>query len=187
MTLRALELSRCCGSAGSSGHEHRRQADPFILHLYAALAEKERALVSDRTKAGYQGGETPWDATRYGRQVSACDTADPPAAHARRAGVPRPPRGTDRLSQLARTRVGAAAEEGGRRRHVPHAPALLRIRHFYVTALVQSGVNAKVAQTLAGHHSASFTLDQYADAVSGSSRRRARRWRACSARQVVAK
>jgi hypothetical protein len=25
--------------------------------------------------------------------------------------------------------------------------------------------NAKVAQTLAGHHSASFTLDQYADAV----------------------
>jgi hypothetical protein len=32
-------------------------------------------------------------------------------------------------------------------------------------SLIQSGVNAKVAQTLAGHHSASFTLDQYADAV----------------------
>lgn len=29
-----------------------RQADPFILHLYAALAEKERSLISDRTKAG---------------------------------------------------------------------------------------------------------------------------------------
>jgi DNA invertase Pin-like site-specific DNA recombinase len=29
-----------------------RQADPFILHLYAALAEKERLLISDRTKAG---------------------------------------------------------------------------------------------------------------------------------------
>jgi hypothetical protein len=28
-----------------------------------------------------------------------------------------------------------------------------------------TGVNAKVAQTLAGHHSAAFTLDQYADAV----------------------
>jgi hypothetical protein len=39
------------------------------------------------------------------------------------------------------------------------------LRHFFVTALIQSGVNAKVAQTLAGHHSASFTLDQYADAV----------------------
>lgn len=26
-------------------------ADPFMLHLYAALAEKERALISSRTKA----------------------------------------------------------------------------------------------------------------------------------------
>ena len=25
--------------------------DPFVLHLYAALAEKERALISQRTKA----------------------------------------------------------------------------------------------------------------------------------------
>jgi integrase len=39
------------------------------------------------------------------------------------------------------------------------------LRHFFVTALIQSGVNAKGAQTLAGHHSAAFTLDQYADAV----------------------
>ena len=39
------------------------------------------------------------------------------------------------------------------------------LRHFFVTALIQSGVNAKMAETLAGHHSASFTLDQYADAV----------------------
>ena len=31
-----------------------RQADPFILHLYAALAEKERMLISERTKAGLQ-------------------------------------------------------------------------------------------------------------------------------------
>ena len=26
-------------------------ADPFMLHLYAALAEKERARISQRTKA----------------------------------------------------------------------------------------------------------------------------------------
>jgi DNA invertase Pin-like site-specific DNA recombinase len=26
--------------------------DPFVLHLFAALAEKERALISQRTKAG---------------------------------------------------------------------------------------------------------------------------------------
>lgn len=29
-----------------------RQADPFVLHLFAALAEKERHLISERTKAG---------------------------------------------------------------------------------------------------------------------------------------
>ena len=28
-----------------------RVADPFMLHLYAALAEKERRLISERTKA----------------------------------------------------------------------------------------------------------------------------------------
>ena len=31
--------------------ELRRDADPFMLHLYAALAEKERRLISERTKA----------------------------------------------------------------------------------------------------------------------------------------
>ena len=39
------------------------------------------------------------------------------------------------------------------------------LRHFFVTALIHAGMNAKVAQTLAGHPSASFTLDKYADAV----------------------
>lgn len=29
-----------------------RQSDPFVLHLYAALAEKERWMISERTKAG---------------------------------------------------------------------------------------------------------------------------------------
>jgi DNA invertase Pin-like site-specific DNA recombinase len=28
-----------------------RDADPFMLHLYSALAEKERRLISDWTKA----------------------------------------------------------------------------------------------------------------------------------------
>jgi DNA invertase Pin-like site-specific DNA recombinase len=28
-----------------------RDTDPFLLHIYAALAEKERALISTRTKA----------------------------------------------------------------------------------------------------------------------------------------
>lgn len=29
-----------------------RQADPFVLHIYAALAQQERKMISDRTKAG---------------------------------------------------------------------------------------------------------------------------------------
>jgi DNA invertase Pin-like site-specific DNA recombinase len=31
-----------------------RDADPFMLHLYAALAEKERRLIGDRTWAALQ-------------------------------------------------------------------------------------------------------------------------------------
>ena len=51
--------------------------DPFVLHLFAALAEKERKLISTRTKAaleaakargqvlgGYRGGPAPDDAAR---------------------------------------------------------------------------------------------------------------------------
>lgn len=34
-----------------------RQSDPFILHLFAALAEKERALISERTKAGLRAAK----------------------------------------------------------------------------------------------------------------------------------
>jgi Site-specific recombinases, DNA invertase Pin homologs len=34
-----------------------RQADPFILHLYAALAEKERALISERTRAALRSAK----------------------------------------------------------------------------------------------------------------------------------
>jgi DNA invertase Pin-like site-specific DNA recombinase len=34
-----------------------KQADPFVLHLFAALAEKERQLISSRTKAGLQAAK----------------------------------------------------------------------------------------------------------------------------------
>ena len=37
-------------------------------------------------------------------------------------------------------------------------------RHSYATALIQSGENAKTVQTLMGHHSVAFTMDQDADA-----------------------
>jgi integrase len=69
-----------------------------------------------------------------------------------------------------RTRVWAPllAKTGPDQEHpqrVPIQGTVHILRHFFVTALIQSGVNAKFAQTLAGHHSAAFTLDQYADAV----------------------
>ena len=56
--------------------------DPFMLHVYAALAEKERAMISARTKAalaaakargkvlgGYRGGPVP-DAKKGGEAVA---------------------------------------------------------------------------------------------------------------------
>jgi DNA invertase Pin-like site-specific DNA recombinase len=62
-----------------------RDADPFMLHLYAALAEKERRLISERTKAALAakraagarlGNRTNIDlAGSLGRSVQA-ETAD---------------------------------------------------------------------------------------------------------------
>jgi DNA invertase Pin-like site-specific DNA recombinase len=34
-----------------------RQSDPFVLHLYAALAEKERSLIASRTTAGLKAAK----------------------------------------------------------------------------------------------------------------------------------
>ena len=34
-----------------------RQADPFVLHLFAALAEKERQMISQRTREGLQAAK----------------------------------------------------------------------------------------------------------------------------------
>jgi hypothetical protein len=38
-----------------------RDADPFMLHLYAALAEKERSLIAERTKAALGPSSHPPD------------------------------------------------------------------------------------------------------------------------------
>lgn len=46
----------------------------------------------------------------------------------------------------------------------PVTGTLHMLRHSYATALIQSGENAKTVQTLMGHHSVAFTMDQYADA-----------------------
>src|SRR3954447_24323979 len=45
-----------------------READPFMLHLYAALAEKERRLIGDRTR----GTRGPEGAGGQARQSAEC-------------------------------------------------------------------------------------------------------------------
>ena len=46
-----------------------RNVDPFLLHLYAALAEKERALISERTKAALAAAKVR--GVRLGNQAQA--------------------------------------------------------------------------------------------------------------------
>lgn len=47
-------------------------ADPFMLHLYAAFAEKERALISQRTKAALQAAKARGvELGKHGRDVLA--------------------------------------------------------------------------------------------------------------------
>ena len=41
---------------------------------------------------------------------------------------------------------------------------LVLVPRGYATALIQAGENAKTVQTLMGHHSVAFTMDQYAHA-----------------------
>ena len=53
--------------------------DPFLLHLYAALAEKERALISERTKAALQR------AKERGKQLGNRDLPHHPEVAAARA------------------------------------------------------------------------------------------------------
>jgi DNA invertase Pin-like site-specific DNA recombinase len=58
-----------------------RQADPFILHLYAALAEKERSLIAERTKAGMQA------ARRRGQRFGMRDKSKADQRAIQRAGA----------------------------------------------------------------------------------------------------
>src|SRR5262249_1833621 len=57
-----------------------RDTDPFILHLYAALAEKERRLISERTKvalaAAKARGVALGDATLGARNAAEAEDRD---------------------------------------------------------------------------------------------------------------
>ena len=79
-------------------------ADPFMLHIYAALAEKERRMISARTKAalaaakargkalgGYRGGAVPDSAAgvaaRQAQTASFWDGVQPMVAELRSQGM----------------------------------------------------------------------------------------------------
>ena len=51
-------------------------ADPFMLHLFAALAEKERALISSRTKAALAAAKARGTALGNPRLAEARDIAN---------------------------------------------------------------------------------------------------------------
>jgi integrase len=58
----------------------------------------------------------------------------------------------------------ATAPDAEHPKRVPVKGKPHQLRHAYATALIQAGENAKTVQTLMGHHSVAFTMDQYADA-----------------------
>jgi DNA invertase Pin-like site-specific DNA recombinase len=84
-----------------------RQADPFILHLFAALAEKERALISERTRAGLRA------AKRRGQRLGT--HAKPRAAilRASKKGAAAVRQQAQERAEGLRWSVEAALREGG--------------------------------------------------------------------------
>ena len=66
--VRAPEANRLQGSERNLGAD----ADPFMLHLYAALAEKERRLISERTRAAL--AQRNAQGARLGNRTNAANT-----------------------------------------------------------------------------------------------------------------
>jgi DNA invertase Pin-like site-specific DNA recombinase len=52
-----INLLRVLPASLGGPAELRADADPFMLHLYAAFAQKERALIAQRTKAALQAAK----------------------------------------------------------------------------------------------------------------------------------
>jgi DNA invertase Pin-like site-specific DNA recombinase len=104
-----------------------RDCDPFMLHVYAALAEKERAMISERTKAALA------EAKARGVQLGNQNMADEnrAAAAARDADL-RPilielgPRTYREIAQELTARA-IAAPRGGKWSHVSVMRAMKRL------------------------------------------------------------
>jgi len=113
-----------------------RQSDPFVLHLYAALAEKERGMISARTKAGLAAAKARGTklgitarSKRMVRQIAASGSLANQVAAIERVEALRPQiefalKGDASLRKVAETlnERGIASPGGGRW----HAPSLLK-------------------------------------------------------------
>jgi DNA invertase Pin-like site-specific DNA recombinase len=84
-----------------------RQADPFVLHLFAALAEKERALISERTRAGLKA------AKRRGQKLGAHAKPRREVLRAGRKGAATMRQQAQERAEGLRWSVEAALREGG--------------------------------------------------------------------------
>jgi len=83
-------------------------ADPFMLHLYAALAEKERLLISERTKAALAARKA------QGAQLGNCRSPATAAAKGRAAGLVQADRFASEIIPIIRTiqRAGITSLRG---------------------------------------------------------------------------
>jgi DNA invertase Pin-like site-specific DNA recombinase len=105
-------------------------ADPFMLHLYAALAEKERALISQRTKQGLAA------ARKRGVKLGGWTAGSERSAQEAAATVERMRPIMEKLTELSS--LSAAAELN--RRKIPsatggkwHAATVIRLRERLAT------------------------------------------------------
>jgi DNA invertase Pin-like site-specific DNA recombinase len=84
-----------------------RQADPFILHLYAALAEKERSLISERTKAGLQA------ARKAGKRLGMRNKSKAQVRAIQQRGADAVSQAAATWAQANRWAIGGALKEAG--------------------------------------------------------------------------
>jgi DNA invertase Pin-like site-specific DNA recombinase len=81
-----------------------RQADPFVLHLFAALAQKERQMISERTRAGLAAAKARGvKLGSHGRVISAEQYQRAAAAQVARA---------DEFSRRMRPQLVMAMKDG---------------------------------------------------------------------------
>jgi DNA invertase Pin-like site-specific DNA recombinase len=85
--------------------------DPFLLHVYAALSEKDRKLISDRTRDA-KGRQGSWAGARSSRSISlARSVLRSRSSAAARSMVPRCRRTSPRVRERRRALSRAAATD----------------------------------------------------------------------------